>query len=623
MDQRFVNSHFKPFCAIGFEYNKCRTNSGVPQFGSTVQFSIPQFGDFFSDMVAHTILSPAQATLGTIPTFGTGPGQVQPIAGSTFVSVSATSQVYGHDNFPAAGTYTQYTQEFVDAAGNVLTTGTPARNYVRYAEYVGERLFRKVGFEVNGNPLDEYTAEAMFFHRKFKLAPNKVTGWKRLVGQEVPVEAYSDVLSFAPYGVTAGAGPWNAANLNLLTLAGSSAPGAPVSPAVTARKLVSVVSGYQTPQQQQPALDLWIPLIFWFNRDSRLSIPSVSIPFGQRYITMNIEQQANLLFTAPGNLFLRLTVQEQFSAGGAAGTAAALAVTDVKTYVSSAPFLLSNSTVDPSQTFNSMELYINNIFVNPEIHDIYIRRIGFTLIRVNRLQVQPQNTNANNVLLSNLKWPVEYMMVGLRPAVNVSAANPNQYRDWHRLSLPSDNVLETVANASSATMIDNTVAFNAVSPFHKTASSRTSVEKMYFPSYTQTVDTLQLQVHGINIFEAYPDAFFRDYQTFTFGGSNINTPEDTGAYFVNFCLYPGTYQPSGHINTSRTREFYLNYVSSYVTSSTPADLIVLASAINFLLISDGSAVLRLAFMWVIRQTYHNKVENRRIWNRKVPVVRRL
>ncbi len=258
----FVNAHFKPFCAIGFEYNKCRTNSGVPQFGSTVQFSIPQFGDFFSDMVAHTMLSPAQATLGSIPTFGTGSGQVQPIT-LTNLSFNATSQVSGAIDTPVAGTYTKYTQEFVDSTGNVLTTGTPARNYVRYAEYVGERLFKQVAFEVNGNPLDQYTAEAMFYHRKFKLAPNKVVGWKRLVGQEVPVEAYSDLLTFAPYGSTQGAGPWNSANLNLINVAGSAAPGAPVSPAVSARKLVSVVNGYQTPQVQQPVLDLWVPLIFW------------------------------------------------------------------------------------------------------------------------------------------------------------------------------------------------------------------------------------------------------------------------------------------------------------------------------------------------------------------------
>ena len=48
-----------------------------------------------------------------------------------------------------------------------------------------------------------------------------------------------------------------------------------------------------------------------------------------------------------------------------------------------------------------------------------------------------------------------------------------------------------------------------------------------------------------------------------------------------------TYQPSGHINVSRAREFYLQFASSYCASGTPCDLLVLAKAINFLLISDG------------------------------------
>jgi hypothetical protein len=146
-------------------------------------------------------------------------------------------------------------------------------------------------------------------------------------------------------------------------------------------------------------------------------------------------------------------------------------------------------------------------------------------------------------------------------------------------------------------MIDDTVAFNATisgstAYKHKTFSAQESAERVVYPVETETIDTLQLQAHGINIFNTYKAAFFRDYMSYTYGGVNITTPEDKGAMMLNFCLYPGTYQPSGHINVSRAREFYLQYVSSYVTSSTPADLLCLAIAINFLLISDGSAVLR-------------------------------
>jgi len=40
----YVNAHFKPFAAIGYEYNKVRANSGVSQYNAEVTFSIAQFG---------------------------------------------------------------------------------------------------------------------------------------------------------------------------------------------------------------------------------------------------------------------------------------------------------------------------------------------------------------------------------------------------------------------------------------------------------------------------------------------------------------------------------------------------------------------------------------------------
>ena len=49
----FTNAHFKPFAALGFEYNKVTPSSGTTALGSTIQFSIPQFGDFFHDIAFH------------------------------------------------------------------------------------------------------------------------------------------------------------------------------------------------------------------------------------------------------------------------------------------------------------------------------------------------------------------------------------------------------------------------------------------------------------------------------------------------------------------------------------------------------------------------------------------
>jgi len=228
-------------------------------------------------------------------------------------------------------------------------------------------------------------------------------------------------------------------------------------------------------------------------------------------------------------------------------------------------------------------------------HDIYIKRIGFSLIRVYRFQTQREAVSTDNVLLSQLKWPIEYMFVALRPAYNISSANPNQYRDWDRFTLLTDQIADVAQKGYSQVVIDDTVAWNAGTGKTKQAFSQVTGDHITFTNSLETIDTLQLQAHGINIYQVYKSAFFRDYQSFTFGGVNIVTPEDRGALMMNFCLYPGTYQPSGHINVSRAREFYLQFVSSYCGSATQCDLLVLAIALNFLLISDGSAVLRLIY----------------------------
>jgi hypothetical protein len=580
----FVNSHFKPFAAIGYEYNKVKANSGNAQFGGSVVFSIPQFGDFFNDMVVNVVLAATSATAGTVPALPAFIGASDQVLTST-ASVSATENT-------TSGVYTKYTNEYVDIQGTVKTVGAAASNFVRYAEFPGQRLFKKVKIDVNNNPLDDYPSEAYIFHQKFKVLPHKMTGWKRLVGQEVPLDAYSDILSVS------GASNFAAAAVGLLDVNGNAATGGVVNASQTARKLSQIVNGPQTPKATQPALDMWVPLLFWFNKDVRLSIASVSIPYGQRFITVDIEDQNKVLFVAPGNLFLRLTTELQTSNHAVSkGTAAATQVYDVKKYISWTPVLASGSVIDTTQSISTMELYINNIFTSSDIHDIYIKRIGFSLIRVHRFQNNRVAVASDNLLLAQLKWPVEYMFVGLRPSINIDASNTNQYRDWHRLTRLTDNIINVPAASHGDVMIDDTVAFNAAisgsnAYKHKTFSAQESTERLVYATETETIDTLQLQAHGINIYSTFKAAFYRDYLSYNYGGVNLTTPEDKGALMVNFCLYPGTYQPSGHINVSRAREFYIQYVSSYVTSSTPADFLTLASAINFLLISDGSAVLR-------------------------------
>jgi hypothetical protein len=595
----YVNAHFKPFAAIGYEYNKLRPQSGNPTLGGGVTFSIAQFGDFFYDMVGRTRLSSFQANVGQTPLQSAG----------TPTNLAAFPQ-NGHLANGDVQANTWY--NVCDSFGNVLVTGTAGqpnaqinyRNFVRYCEFPGNRLYQGVKFDVNGNPLDQYDTMIPVMLEKFCTTPNKRVGFDRLVGQEVPLQGYSGLHSGAVFDADAANTPpgitrWGNGQSNETVAIYNYAAGGvtatgtinttlgqtPLDQHDVSRVLLQVVNGAQTPKPIQPPLEVWNKLRFWFNDDVRLSIASVSIPFGQRFISVDLATQDLLAFEFP-SIYLQTIVE-------AAGPANGPVTQRTITYT---PIFQRWGTTDIA--IEKMEMYVNNIFVNPEIHDIYIKRIGFSLIRVYRQHTQRCNQDsADEKLLSQLKWPVEYMFVGLRPTWNIKATttgsaagasslvtggNQNQWRDWHRMTRQVDSIWDDPD-------LSETTGGGAI------ATSGSSIGSVMPPTYwlpVPTVDTLTLTSHGITIYDTFADKFFSQYMPFNYGGPALVTPDDPGALFVNMALFPRSYQPSGHLNISRARETYLKWTTSYISAKTPADLLAVAVAINFLLVTDGSAVLR-------------------------------
>ena len=797
----FTSAHFKPFAAIGYEYNKVTPTAGTVALNENstqnVTFSIPQFGDFFCDMVVHVTIEH--------PTL----------------------------EYPAGIAESQ-------------------QNLFRWCHYPGERLLKRVKFEVNGNPLDEYTSDAVNFHREFLVQPNKELGWNRCMGQEQLEEGWVDQPNWQNNGTA--------------------------SSAITYRTKTYTASGLQTPtgpkvndfnnDDKADKVELFIPLLFWCNKDPRLAVPSVAIPYGQRFITLELAPWRELVGVVPR------------------GHSDADMVNVLK---NPDPYgkLIANDIL------KNIELYINNIFVNPEVHNIFIKRIGFTLIRVHRQQNNDDNDGSQDKsqLLQNLKWPIEAIFVGMR-IKSYSNGSPDQIRNnldkWHKFhkvvcekrstqgwcsgrmlqdscsdnaftafvvpdytgtvqtngtdfavnnytnftgvqriqfgdlsskdgltdssnrvplrlyfetlpevrsivsggvtqleivdynliedflpklfkpndiltftgKLPSGDkvnyklqvsrlvtgVWETTAeyepvdgespleteklwhnvnkgyvefcqydtdlngndvtplysrvqysstapskwydtgdanlsylnldadrtpqwpsvesndlqhqvwypnqpnsiitsyhkrvmgvnlNASDGALIninDSVVlddselsarlkyvgyAFNDISRVGATNANRLFVNlgNTYMDNICiwhcssaavescvdlcrPTLEYITIKAHGIPIYNHFPSQFYNAYIPYNYGGHNIRVPKDCGAMMITFCLYPGTYQPSGHINVSRAREFYIDYRTTGWIGNDPANnkdpgtLVIVASAINFLLISDGSAVLR-------------------------------
>jgi hypothetical protein len=516
---------------------------------------------------------------------------------------------------------------------------------MRWTSYPGERFFSLVKFEVNGNPLDEYTSQSYVFYRQMRVMAHKEVGYNRCMGQEEPQRGHLKQPVWKNSGIR--------------------------SSAIQHRFESVSYGGLQTPTgQKSEGVELLIPLLFWFNLDARLSVPSVTIPFGQRFIKAIICNGNQLVDLVPrGN-----------------GT-----------------WENPLATLDYSNMINNIYLYINNIFVNKEVHDIFIERIGFTLIRVHRYQTFTLNMTSHRMLLSQLKWPTETILVGFRPTKYNNASSDalrrehldkwNVFHDvseveriesgWQsgRLellqvnplgaSLPAGNfnnnanasvqlsytttanptpisvfrelvkgdvlsvdvnsktynlkiahVLRSDGTTSNSTLGKSTILFDSLvgdvtgtsqwsnsvavdqTAYTNSAYGEDANEtwRVYRPQpaervhvvrqSTPLISEIKLDSHGIVLIDKFPQKILNSYIPYQYGGHNLKVPDDIGIYMINFCLYPGSYQPSGHINTSRAREFYLEYFGAPFDTNNTGEVVIEASCLNFLLISDGSAVLR-------------------------------
>jgi len=596
----FMNATFKPFAAFGFEYQKVQP-TGAITWGSTLKYSIPQAGDFFADIgvrfACNAISGGAAAT-------------INPANDGTTI---------------------------IGPGGETISAGAVATAFpaVRWCDFPGERAVTLGKFTVNSNTLHEYSQHATAFWRKYELPPGKEKSYARLVGQEVPLEGYSSVrnlMSQADGTITDGLG-----------LTGTTAR--------VHRQVRSIVNGLQTPKLKHAATSFWHKCMFWFNRDPRLMVPSVSIPYGQRFVELTLATQAQMCGAIRTDRAWSLT--PSMSAQAPAELDLFTAAGSVTTATTSALDTTNNGAV------TSADMYVNNVYVLPDIHDIYIHRIGFNLIRVTREDTKDLLASASNVQLHNLKWPIESIYFGCQPtgqendlahwwrmgqqtrnasfqtaskAVLQDGANvtiaANAYGDVVGTSTwPNADVTVTIINGvaripvasnnAPAVTLPVCLPLNADGTFTVPVGCITTAAGVVYPdtavTYTpgaaaaesaaqlqssvagldhfrtcvDTLDDVTISLHGTKVYDAMPSSFFSDYMPTTFGCGRVVGTEDCGSHAVFFGLYPGTYQPSGHVNISRARELYFA-----TTPTTAGKLIHVATAINFLLISDGNAILR-------------------------------
>jgi len=513
----FVNGAFKPCIASAFEYNMIQASN--VNFGNVVSFTLPKFGEFVNDCVVHVQLTGLKAVKST--------------------------------------------------------------DRVRYAAFLGHKLFSKVEFKIKKNVLDEYTSDFYNAYYQFHVPPSKRIGWMRNVGQEIPQQAY---LTSDP-------------TMDLYS------------------EYRTFGDGNQTFKQSHDKVDLWIPILFWF-KDIHNSLPNGFIPFGQTDIDVTFSNIGDIVGYA------------DYGGGG--------------------------SFVTP--TISKCELYMNNIFMNTEIYKIFIDKFGFSLIRVHVKHVKQVNIANASVLLNELKWPTECLYIAFRPQYNLSLSqywhkSSSLIANDIKVPVVAKNS-NLVINVISTKATENTIQVTYVSgpqlsdtdnyyntydlvmsggtgylPHNINANryivksyngktntitisnkwnegvipDNTTTFELYTPQLAiniaryykeiPTVTNLEVKSDDIVIFRDTDETFYNSYLPYRYG-EKMNTPEDRGWYMINFNFFPGAHQPSGHINLSLARSFYLKYTSTLITEKNTADMIVLSDAINFLLVKDGNVILR-------------------------------
>jgi hypothetical protein len=421
----------------------------------------------------------------------------------------------------------------------------------RWCDYPGERLLEKVQFEVNGNPMDDYDYNAYIMHREYFVKADKLPGWKRCVGHEEARSAYFRQSMSNP------------------------------APDVD-RCGVSVYDGHQTYKpvtaynmEAPDTLEMAIPILLWFCLDYRNVFPSISIPQGGRRLTVRVADYSHLIAVRG---FGALT--------DAAAQAALIA-----------------------PTITQVQLFVNHLFIPDFMHDIVVRRVAFTLIRVHRTVSLPVSANAGELsFMSSFKWPIEYFAFGIRPRENEQGYLP--------VIVPPATAPAFVGRANVLASPDmNMWAWHKFSKCRLVGSNPGSLlDSAVVPATIQSgvlieverqephISTLEVKVNGNILFQKMPNLMYNSYMPYVFGRDALNTAQDPGLCFINFAIFPGANQPSGHINTSRSREFYVNYESSYINNNPlsatnePAlgTAIAVASALNFAVTMDGSMSLRYA-----------------------------
>ena len=432
----FIQNQYKPFVEFGFNYIKTTINSQA-SYGSEIEFTIQDNGDFISDMLIHI--------------------RIDKLIART------------------------------------------ANDRVRYADFIGHKILKKCQFVISNNVIDEYDRELYNIYYNLHTPEGKKISWLKCMGQEIP---FVGTLISDPVNDT--------------------------------HKEVRYISnGFQTLKQNHPRLELFIPLLFWFNRDYRLVFPNHLKPYGQLKVRIELEQSQQLM----GSLDI---------------------INDVYNQNFDIPLI------------QSCTLYTKHIYMNSDIQDIFISKLGFNLIRIYKKVEKILLNNDDRISIQELKFPIESLYVLFRPTINETGID--NFQTWN---------LNSIANL---TYVKTPVIYNVG------GVDTLGINNIKYYNELPIVNAFRFEGNDSAIYGTQSVKFYDGYLPHISGQSIMSN--NNNIYYLPFTFNPQQHQPCGYFNLSKIRELYLEYSSDVIETYKPVKVYIYATALNFLLLSQNAATLK-------------------------------
>lgn len=435
-------------------------------------------------------------------------------------------------------------------------------NYVKAADFIGLKYFHSNIFKVDDNNISEYHSMALINFRERRLTPTIRRAFDRLVGQE---ETYTQISeNHTAVGDTSS---------------GYAAGGVQSE---YGRQYTQRAGGLQTPKPQHTPQKLYIPCIHWFNVERKTSLPVVCMPDGKLVISLNNSPLEHLFFPAP-SVYIQETLYAYSVAGGANGTQADPHIILNRRI----PYVIPGSKVTQTDANRNVSLVTCNILLDELIHLMVISRIGFNLITLIREEnISVTSADSSELRINQLKWPTEYLHINDQPYSNFDHRNPESAENWWRCGFQS--------KYDASDFLHFTRRQRIAGPADQFWSENLQIGCKYERHVDDVVQTL-----GVNIYDTYfyskdnRREFYSQYLPYAYSNGFIAGDTEHNSIFVTFANIPGPYQPSGFVNLSKTKEMFLDVsVNASVSNTNKVRLNIQSICRNFLLIADGSCIVR-------------------------------